>query len=269
MADIYKQATILDHGYVELKQAWGSDEDIIAAARQSTDGQFRGWGPLPCPECEKSETPGTLWDGTVLMQCANCKGTGKIPGDERLLKYLYEHRHATPFEMAGLTVEVQAPIFVFRQWQRHRTQSYNEMSGRYTQLPEMCYVPTIERLRASAAKSTNKQARGGGELSTNPEVLQKDLRRAYKFARNTYEMHLRAGVSDELARIVLPVAQYSRMWASAKLRNWLEFMTLRCDEHAQWETRQYAWAVADLVEQLFPRTYDLWNVDGPNLKRTL
>src|ERR1700693_5723146 len=120
---------VLDHGYVNLIETWGSDERIIEAARMSTNKGFLGWGPKE--------------DGS--------------PGDEKLLRYLYEHKHSTPFEMAGMTLEIKAPIFVFREWHRHRTQSYNEMSARYTPLPDCNYVPTVERLMINAGKS-NKQA---------------------------------------------------------------------------------------------------------------
>src|ERR1041385_5991189 len=101
--------TVLDHGYIQLIETWGSDERIVEAARISTNKGFLGWG------------------------------TTEAPGDEKLLRYLYEHKHATPFEMAGMIVEVQAPIFVFREWHRHRTQSYNELSARYTLLPDTNY----------------------------------------------------------------------------------------------------------------------------------
>src|ERR1700761_5591412 len=114
---------VLDHGYVELIETYGAgvagvfaerewndyECGIIEAARQSTQGSFRGWDQ-----------------------------------DEKLLKYLYAHKHTTPFEFAGMVVEVQAPIFVFREWHRHRTQSYNEMSARYSQLPDVFYIPSPE-----------------------------------------------------------------------------------------------------------------------------
>src|SRR6185503_21212421 len=121
---------VLDHGYVKLIETWGSDERIIEAARMSTNKGFLGWG------------------------------TEEKPGDEKLLKYLYEHKHHTPFEMAGMIIEVQAPIFVFREWHRHRTQSYNELSARYTPLPDVNYVPSLERI--STMDQKNKQASNTG-----------------------------------------------------------------------------------------------------------
>src|SRR3990167_8524449 len=104
-------AQVLDHGYVELIEVWGSEERIIESARMSTNRGFNGWDK-----------------------------------DEKLLRYLYENKHLTPFEQCGLTLEVQAPIFVVREWMRHRTQSYNELSGRYSEMPHLFYIPSIERL---------------------------------------------------------------------------------------------------------------------------
>jgi len=263
--------TVLDHGYVRLIESWGSDERIIEAARMSTNKGFLGWGPnYRCRFCR------SLWrnnhDGTVSLfdanqracdRCDNPPGgwasaVEEVAGDEKLLRFLWEHKHATPFEMAGLTLEVQAPIFVFREWHRHRTQSYNEMSARYTPLPDVNYVPTLDRVLRSGG--ANKQATGTGrELTTfhaNAFIL--NLAKAYHEAENQYQTALADGVPKELARCFLPVGRYSRMRASANLRNWLGFLTLRLDPAAQWEIQQYAMAVSSLVEPLFPRTFALF-----------
>lgn len=267
---------VLDHGYVSVIEAWGSDERIIEAARMSTDGAFRGWGPnFRCKFC------GCLWrnnhDGTVSLldarqraceKCDNPPGgwsgaVEEVPGDEKLLKYLYTHKHMSPFEMAGLVLEVQAPIFVFREWHRHRTQSYNELSARYTPIPNVNYVPSVERLMMRAEK--NKQASSTGRELTEPEArqVQNEIRHVYTVAEYVYQDALRVGTPKELARIVMPVGRYSCMRASANLRNWLQFLTLRMDSAAQWEIRQYANTVADIVEKFFPRTYGLFNATGP------
>lgn len=258
---------VLDHGYVQLVDRWGSDEDIIRAARMSTDKGFQGWGPYVCEACQVAGRldPDGLYRNyaeaqEALKYCA-CKGVGKVSGDEKLLKYLWTHKHYTPFEMAGAVFEVQAPIFVFRQWHRHRTQSYNELSGRYTILPDLYYVPSEERLMESAKKSKNKQATGGGELKEKAMVLQIHIEEAHQEARRKYELLKDAGVADELARIVLPVSQYSRMRASANLRNWLHFLGLRLDSHAQYEIRVFAEALGEIFEGLFPRTYQLFKAD--------
>lgn len=222
---------LLDHGFVRFVEAWGHGDSpdgdmeagIIEAARQSTQGSFRGW--------EK---------------------------DANLLAYLYNNKHSTPFEFAGMVIEVNAPIFVFREWHRHRTQSYNEMSARYAPLPAIDYIPTLERLMMNAGKQ-------GGALKDAP-VLTEDaateyrawLAEHYTQCEDSYQTALNLGVPKELARIHLPVGRYSQMRAQANLRNWLGFLTLRMDPAAQWEIRQYANAVGDIIEQTFPRTYDLF-----------
>jgi thymidylate synthase (FAD) len=221
---------ILDHGYIEAVEHWGSDERIIEAARMSTGKGFKGWG------------------------------TPDAPGDEKLLRFLYEHKHATPFEMAGLVIEVKAPIMVYREWHRHRTQSYNEMSARYTPLPDENYVPTVERLLINS--KTNKQAgtvAGAAELTPGyAEHFRESLAKMYADQELLYRAALEMGVPKELARVHLPVGRYSRMRASANLRNWLAFLTLRMDSAAQWEIRQYANALGDIIAEKFPRTWELF-----------
>jgi thymidylate synthase (FAD) len=222
---------ILDHGYVNLIETWGSDESIVEAARMSTARGFLGWG-----------------------------GKDK-PGDEKLLKFLWDNRHASPFEMAGAVFEVKAPIFVFREWHRHRTQSYNEMSARYIPLPDENYIPTVERLLISS--TTNKQAGSvkgsAGMDAAAAGVYIEALKGNYTEAQRFYQSSLDAGVPKELARIHLPVGRYSCMRASANLRNWLAFLTLRMAPNAQWEIRQFANAVGEALSDAFPRTYDLFS----------
>jgi thymidylate synthase (FAD) len=222
---------ILDHGYVELVESWGSDERIVEAARMSTAKGFLGWG------------------------------TPETPGDEKLLRYLYENKHATPFEMAGMTIEVQAPIFVFREWHRHRTQSYNELSARYTPLPDLNYVPTVERLMLGGGHLTKQAGTIKGADALTPEIaamFQARLSESYEGSESLYQQSLARGVPKELARLCIPVGRYSRMRASANLRNWTGFLTLRTTPQAQWEIRQYANAVAEMVADLFPRTSALF-----------
>jgi len=220
---------VLDEGYIEYVESWGSDERIIEAARMSTNKGFQGWDT-----------------------------------DARLLSYLWHNKHLSPFEMAGLVVEVQAPIFVFREWHRHRTQSYNELSARYTELPNLYYVPTIDRLMNGKQSSSNRQGSDDGFDQGTARRFQQDIVYAYEQVRRIYESLLRAGVAKELARVITPVGQYSRMRASANLRNWLQFLELRLPGNVQWETRSYAEAVANIVEERFPRTYALFreSMDG-------
>ena len=249
---------LLDHGSIEVVEHWGSDERIIEAARMSTGKGFQGWGGV-CKECEaRGWFLVTNEEDGPKETCRTCDGKGTWIGDEKLLKYLYDNKHATPFEMAGAVIEVQAPIFVFREWHRHRTQSYNEMSARYTPLPDLNYVPSVERLLMTGS---SKQAQGTGtELEKiGAEAYRSMLTVCYREQQELYEIALRRGVPKELARLHLPVGRYSRMRASANLRNWLGFLTLRQAPNAQWEIRQYADALNGILVTLFPRTMELFN----------
>lgn len=247
---------VLDHGYVELVEAWGSEERIIEAARMSTGKGFLEWGPIHSVECLEYNN---ITDATYIrfkMTSAGCICKPK-EGDEKLLHYLYEHKHTTPFEMAGLTIEVQAPIFVFREWHRHRTQSYNELSARYTPMPDVNYLPSYKRL--FQISSTNKQAQGQADLNpVDANTWLEDIEDTYSKLETLYQYGLKIGIPKELARIIIPVGRYSRMRASANLLNWLRFLKLRMDENAQWEIRQYAFSIFNLIEDKFPRTAALF-----------
>lgn len=264
------QYRVLDHGYLRLVESWGSDERIVETARMSTGNGFLGWEPGRCPACDGR---GIASDGLGVQAsttpCRACAGKGQIPGDAKLLRHLYENRHSTPFEFGGLTIEVQAPLFVFREWHRHRTQSFSEMSARYVQMPNLHYVPSVERIIASSRRQRNKQASGSGRLRVSgvsvlvseeatareiQELIRSEQARIY----DLYEQLLSFGVAKEIARIDTPVSRYSRMRATTDLRNWLAFLTLRMDPNAQFEIRQYAWCVADAIAVHFPRTYELF-----------
>ncbi len=244
---------VLDHGYVQFIEAgghglagesyeirnsvneneWVPDDNecgIVEAARQSTQGSFRGWEE-----------------------------------DEKLLKSLYlsEPQHSTPFEFADATIEVYAPIMVFREWHRHRTFAFNEMSGRYAPLPDVNYLPDWEVLKArgeAAEKSRNKQEKGTHPWNPEKAVdwLEYALPNCYSQCQAVYEMALEAGVPKEMARLTVPVGRYSKMRAKSNLRNWLAFMTLRHDPQAQWEIRQYAAIVGEILKTEFPRTWALY-----------
>jgi thymidylate synthase (FAD) len=249
---------ILDHGYLELVESWGSDESIIEAARMSTGKGFLGWG-YPEGICENCHGQGETPRHGV---CSRCHGTKvQKPGDEKLLRYLWENKHATPFEMAGATFEVKAPIFVFREWHRHRVPfGYNEMSARYVPLPDENYVPTVERLLS--VSKTNKQAgtaKDARELTEETaRQFQRRLVEEYATAQDLYEGALVDGVPKELARLIVPVGRYSKMRATGNLRGWLSFLTLREAPNAQWEIRQYAIALHALLAEKFPRTISLF-----------
>ena len=226
---------VLDHGFVRLVETWGKGDagepeaGIIEAARQSTQGSFRGW--------EK---------------------------DEKLLSFLFCNKppHATPFEFAGMVIEVRAPIFVFREWHRHRQQSYNEMSARYAPLPDVNYVPTVERIMMSGGKNKQAGAVTGTEVNLDVEGAEKfrsELIETYGFFQEDYESALAMGIPKELARCGMPVGRYSQMRASTNLRNWLGFLTLRMDPGAQWEIQKYAEAVAYICRSQFPRVMELFD----------
>ncbi len=229
------ETKILDHGYVKLIETYGGDSTIIEAARMSTGKGFLGWGTgLP--------------DAKV--------------GDEKLLRYLWENKHATPFEMAGAIIEIKAPIFVFREWHRHRTQSYNEMSARYTPLPNENYIPTVERLMRNAGASNKQAGTVKGSTVLTPGAardFRDELAHNYHRSQALYEQALKAGVPKELARVHLPVGRYSKMRAHANLRNWLAFLTLRKHPAAQWEIQQYAEAVHAILSDWFPYTLELFD----------
>ena len=258
--------TILDHGYIELVEAWGSDEGIVEAARMSTGKGFQGWGTVEdCANCHGSaREPGFGFN----HNCRTCGGdfsphgpckTINTPGDEKLLKYLWARKHTSPFEMAGAIIEVKAPIFVFREWHRHRTQSYSEVSARYTPLPNESYLPDYnDAVARSETAARNKQA---GRADDAPALtIEKALELLDEEARllvaveNLYQRKLKAGFTKELARTHLTVSRYSRMRAQAVLLNWLKFLMLREDSGAQWEIRQYANALHEILAERFPRT---------------
>jgi thymidylate synthase (FAD) len=213
---------VLDHGYVRLVDSMGSDLSIVRAARVSYDAAWRA-----------GENEGS---------------------DARLINYLWKHHHTTPFEAVTLTFEVYAPIFVFRQWHRHRTWSFNELSGRYRELPEVFYVPKPEMIGVQS--KNNKQAR---DLGTPADEGSASLiRETCEASFKAYRELLERGVPRELARSVLPVTTYSHMFATVDLLNLMKFLSLRCDGHAQYEIRVYADAMRDLARSIAPVSIGAW-----------
>lgn len=205
---------VLDTGHVRLVDHMGGDLAIVRAARVSYDADWREHG-------EKN--------------------------DRKLIGFLWQNRHSTPFEACTLTFEVKAPIFVLRQWHRHRTQSYNEMSARYVQLDEGFYTPD-PHIIGQQSKST-KQAREIDNRSTVVATAAARIMESHNLqAFATYKRLLEMEIPRELARSVLPVAAYSRMFTTMNLLNFFRFAELRLDPHAQWEIRQYAKAMMVLVK---------------------
>ncbi len=220
---------VLNHGFVRLIDHMGSDLSVVRAARVSYDAAWRAG------EDEK--------------------------GDEKLIKYLWKHGHTTPFEAVTFTFEVKAPIFVFRQWHRHRTFSYNELSARYRELPEEFYVPARGTMGVQAKSS--KQARDIGEKPTDEELekeyhLLQAMRCANMHSFSVYKRLLEAEVPRELARSVLPVATYSHMFCTVNLLNLFKFLSLRTHDHAQYEIRVYAEAMRNLIRPIVPVSLSAW-----------
>jgi thymidylate synthase (FAD) len=249
---------VLDHGYIKLIEHWGSDERIIEAARMSTNKGFLGWDER-CKVCGCTwEAYANDFDGPLFRPC-NGNPHEFVKGDEKLLSYLWKNGHHTPFEMAGMTVEVQAPIFVFREWHRHRTQSYNELSARYTPIPDQHYLPLVSR--CMDVDPLNKQAGAvdGTRITADAaEEWQDELAALYEQSERVYQSGLRRGIPKEIARLSVCVGRYSRMRASANLRNWLQFGSLRTGRGVQLETKAFAEGAMSFISELFPRTYALW-----------
>jgi thymidylate synthase (FAD) len=216
---------VLDYGFVRLVDAMGNDLSIVRAARVSHDAAWR---------------------------------TGNDQGsDHRLIYYLWKHKHTTPFESVVFTFEVKAPIFVLRQWHRHRTWSYNEKSARYCELPEEFYVPDAAAIGVQSKQ--NKQARiVGGAITDTAVTAAEAIRHSCEASFATYGKLLASGVPREVARSVLPVATYSHMFAIVNLLNLLKFLTLRCDPQAQYEIRMYAEAMHELITPIVPVAMAAW-----------
>ena len=219
---------VLDHGFVRLVDHMGSDLSVVRAARVSYDAAWRS-----------GEDDGS---------------------DARLIRYLWKNRHTSPFEAVEFQFEVKAPIFVFRQWHRHRTWSFNELSARYRELPEEFYVPDPSQIGVQS--TNNKQGRFVEEWDQETTDLRKGqcdrLRKQMQMAFDHYRDLLDDGWPRELARSVLPVATYSHMFAKVDLRNLLGFLDLRVDPHAQYEIRVYAEAMLKLAREVAPVCIGAW-----------
>lgn len=250
---------VLDHGYVQTVGTMGTDETIIEAARMSTGRGFVSWDPYW--RCKRSDCE-TVWgpDSKEVLELGCCRCGSELQhfprGDLGLLERLWSSGHATPFEMCELAIEVKAPIMVFREWHRHRTQSYSEFSARYAVMPDEHYVPDPSRIQAQSA--TNKQGSGEALQGENASYIVSCLQDEQAMIYAHYEDLVGKGVAREVARINTPISRYSKMRAKANLRNWLGFLALRLHPTAQWEIRQYAQVVASIVKERWPRTWSLF-----------
>jgi thymidylate synthase (FAD) len=227
---LYEVLPVLDHGFVRVLDYMGDDGAVVQAARVS-------YG----------------------------KGTRKVMEDQGLINYLMRHRHSTPFEMCEIKYHVKLPIFVARQWIRHRTANVNEYSARYSILDREFYVPEPEHLAAQA--TNNRQGRGdvltGDDNARVLNLLREDAERNYAHYQEMLNLDdngdvlddSRTGLARELARMNLSLNYYSQWYWKIDLHNLLHFLSLRADAHAQFEIREYADVMMDTVKKWVPQTF--------------
>ncbi|MGI4977064.1 MAG: FAD-dependent thymidylate synthase [Janthinobacterium lividum] len=228
---LYRATPVLDSGFVRVIDYMGDDDAVVQGARVS-------YG----------------------------RGTRQVSSDRGLIRYLMRHRHTTPFELCDLKLHVRAPIFVARQWFRHRTASINEYSGRYSVLEREFYVPDADQVATQSA--TNRQGRGDPADAETARATIETLRQE---ASRSYDAYLamlnqdedgtpldptREGLTRELARTTLPVSIYTQFYWKVNLWNLLHFLDLRADGHAQYEIRVYAEAILDVVARWVPTVHE-------------
>lgn len=220
--DLYAERRCLDKGFVRLVDYMGGDDSIVQAARVS-------YG----------------------------KGTRKRSEDRGLIRYLLRHSHTTPFEMVEFKFHVKLPIFVARQWIRHRTANVNEYSGRYSVMEDEFYTPAEDNIHFQS--KLNKQGREKSiEHEPSEELRRKFCDSADSIQRRSYadyQEFIAADLARELARINLPLSTYTQWYWKIDLHNLFHFLRLRLDAHAQYEIRVYAQAMADIVKQVTPLAY--------------
>ncbi|CAM3312042.1 FAD-dependent thymidylate synthase [Paracoccus nototheniae] len=222
-AHLYVAHPVLDHGLVRVVDYMGDDAAICQAARVSY--------------------------GT---------GTKSVQNDEGLIRYLMRHWHSTPFEMCEVKLHVKLPVFVARQWIRHRTANVNEYSGRYSILDREFYIPAPEHLAAQS--SLNHQGRGevlqGAEAARVLDLLREDAMRSYDSYESMLSQDGQQGLARELARMNLPANIYTQWYWKVDLHNLLHFLRLRADAHAQYEIRAYADVICDITRDWVPAAFN-------------
>ena len=228
---LYEAIPVLDHGFIRVVDYMGNDTSIVQAARVS-------YG----------------------------KGTKKVNTDAGLIKYLMRHWHSTPFEMCEIKYHVKLPIFIARQWIRHRTANVNEYSARYSILDKEFYLPQQEHLAAQS--QINRQGRGdtlkGEQAKQVLDLLKKDAEQTYnnyeKMLNERYDGRIvdenKVGLARELARMNLTLNTYTQWYWKTDLLNLMNFLRLRVDDHAQYEIRAYADAMLDTLKKWVPTTYE-------------
>lgn len=216
---INKEYKCLDKGFIRLVDYMGDDSAIVQSARVS-------YG----------------------------KGTKSVTEDKGLIRYLMRHRHTSPFEMVEFKFHVKLPIFVARQWIRHRTANVNEYSGRYSEMKDEFYIPEPEQIRPQSF--VNKQGRAPEPMpKEEAEDIIEDYRRIQEILFDDYSNLLDTGLARELARINLPLSTYTEWYWKIDLHNLFHFLRLRLDLHAQYEIRIYAEAISKIVKEIVPLAY--------------
>ena len=235
---LYKARDVLDHGLVRVIDYMGDDAAICQAARVS-------YG----------------------------RGTRSVQNDEGLLRYLMRHRHSTPFEMCEVKFHVKLPVFVARQWIRHRTANVNEYSARYSILDREFYIPAPEHVAAQSV--LNNQGRGevlqGAEAARVLEILKADGARCYDNYAAMISQQGQQGLARELARMNLPANVYTQWYWKVDLHNLFHFLALRADRHAQYEIRAYAGVIRTIVADWVPaacRAFEDYRMGGESLSAT-
>jgi len=213
---------VLDKGYVRLVDYMGDDLSIVRSARVSHDAAWRAG------ENEHK--------------------------DRKLIRFLMRNQHTSPFESVIFTFEVKAPIFIARQWMRHRAQKYNEISARYTKLELSYYLPEHIGQQSGA----NHQARDIDQPNPSEDLIRHKMDEIMTECMEVYDQLIEAGVPREVARVILPVSTYTRFFATVDLHNLFHFLNLRNSEHAQHEIQQYAIAVKQLISPIVPEAYSAW-----------
>ncbi len=226
-----KEIKVLDHGFIRLVDYMGGDSRIVQSARVS-------YG----------------------------KGTKSVREDEALIDYLMRHQHTSPFEQVVLTFHCKMPIFIARQWIRHRAARVNEISGRYSVMEDEFYLP-----EETAIQYQNKDNRQGRDPQEVPAHLRQKvldiLTKGQQVAYDDYQKMLADDIARELARINLPLSLYTQWYWQIDLHNLFHFLELRMDEHAQWEIRQYANVIADITRAVAPLAFRAFETHVVNAVR--
>jgi thymidylate synthase (FAD) len=239
---------VLDHGFVHLRDSMPS-----LTGQKPVEGLGRG--DFRIEEAARVSTSHLPND--VLNEIGSEREETRAPEQtKKLIKYMFDHEHATPFEQVKLTFVAKLPIFVARQWIRHRAGAFNEQSARYSKLPCEFYVPPLERMQSQS--TSNKQGSAEQLTEIMAKGMQDLIHRSAGRAYDEYESLLANGLTRELARMVLPTNFYTEWYWSTDLRNFLGFCKLRCDSHAQYEIRVYANAMLEMARAVAPYTVGLF-----------